>query len=68
MRQSKDYEDDIGRLIKLFTIRPDALSLMTELAIQAGKLSQPPTEVVNAEEEKEAAIALCKRRIEARRL
>jgi hypothetical protein len=36
----QQYEADFGRLIKLLTIKPDALSLMTELAIQAGEAAE----------------------------
>lgn len=59
-----EYEAEFGRLIKLLTIRADALPLMTELAIQADK-SRNPDSGVDPEKEKQEAIALCKRRIEA---
>ncbi len=59
------YEGDFGRLIKLLTIREDALSLMTELAIQADKLRNPNGEEEDPEKQKQEAIALCRRRIEA---
>ncbi|CAG1008909.1 hypothetical protein ANRL4_03954 [Anaerolineae bacterium] len=59
------YEADFGRLIKLLTVRPEALDLMTELAIQADKMRHPSDESVDPETEKREAIALCKRRIEA---
>ncbi|MEP7289350.1 MAG: hypothetical protein ABI947_26660 [Chloroflexota bacterium] len=59
------YEADFGRLIKLLTIKPEALDLMTELAIQADKLRTPSGEDTDPEAEKREAIALCKRRIEA---
>ncbi len=61
----QQYEADFGRLIKLLTIKPDALSLMTELAIQADKLRNPGSEDTDPEAEKRDAIALCKRKIEA---
>ncbi len=62
----KDFEADFSRLIKLLTIRPDALDLLTELSIQADKLRNPAAEnAVDAELEKQEAIALCRRRIEA---
>ncbi len=59
------YEADFGRLIKLLTIREDALSLMTELAIQADKLHNPNSDLENPEKQKQEAIALCRRQIEA---
>ncbi len=59
------YEADFARLIKLLTVRPDALNLMTEWAIQADKLRDPGHSNVDLEKEKQEAIALCKRRIEA---
>jgi DNA invertase Pin-like site-specific DNA recombinase len=59
------YEADFGRLIKLLTIREDTLNLMTELAIQADKLRRPTEDEEDPERQKEEAIALCKRRIEA---
>ncbi len=59
------YEADFGRLIKLLTIREDALGLMTELAIQADKLRNPNREEEDPEKQKQEAIALCKRKIEA---
>lgn len=56
-------EADFGRLITLLTIKPDAIDLMTELAIQSdrGFSADNP----NIEEDKKAAIALCRRRIDA---
>ena len=61
----EEYEGDVGRLINLFTVRADALDLMTELAIQVGKASQAAGEEVDPEIEKQEAIALCRRRIDA---
>lgn len=59
----EELEHDFGRLIQLLTIKPDALNLMTELAIQSdrGFAREHP----HIEEEKKAAIALCRRRIDA---
>jgi len=61
------YESDFTRLIKLLTVSPEGLSLMTELAIQADKARNFPKGDVDPEKEKEQAIALCKRRVEAAR-
>lgn len=58
-------ESDFGRLIKLLYIRPEAIDLMTELAIQADKARKKDGLDVDPEQEKQEAIALCKRRIEA---
>jgi hypothetical protein len=58
-------EAEFGRLIKLLTVRADALPLMTELAIQADKVRNPENRDIDPETEKQDAIALCKRRIEA---
>jgi hypothetical protein len=59
------FEADFGRLIKLLTVRPDALELMTELAIQADKAGRRTDSAVDPEQEKREAITLCKRRIDA---
>jgi len=56
---------DFARLIKLLTVRPEALDLMTGLAIQMDKLNGEPKNEKDLEQEKEEAIALCRRRIEA---
>jgi hypothetical protein len=62
----QDIEADFSRLIKLLTVREDAIGLMTELAIQADKLRRPnDDEGIDPEVEKREAIALGKRRIEA---
>lgn len=58
------YEVDFGRLLKLLTVRPDALQYMSELAIQCNLAPQSSTSQ-DPETEKREAIALCKRRIEA---
>ena len=57
------YEPDFARLIKLLTLKSEAIDLMTELAIQAntGQFNQD----ADLEKQKEEAIALCKRRIDA---
>lgn len=54
-------EDDFGRLLKLLTIKADALPLMVEMAVQSehGRVEED-----NFEAQKQAAIAKCKRRIE----
>ncbi len=46
-------------------VKPEAMSLMMELAIQADKRRGTLNDESNYEAEKEAAIVLCKRRIEA---
>ncbi len=60
-------EHDFGRLIKLLTIQPDTLDLMTELAIQADKANGIGNDNGEAdlEAQKQEAIALCRRRIDA---
>jgi DNA invertase Pin-like site-specific DNA recombinase len=59
-------EQDFGRLIKLLDIQPDALDLMTELAIQADKMRGAQNDDPETlEAEKREAIALCRRRIDA---
>ena len=59
------YEDDFARLIKLLSVRPEAIDLMTELAIQADKANGASRTPADLEAEKREAIALCQRRIEA---
>ncbi|WP_119072011.1 recombinase family protein [Aggregatilinea lenta] len=59
------YEEDFTRLIKLLTVRPEMLDLMTELAIQADKGNGDHRDAADLEAEKQEAIALCQRRIEA---
>jgi DNA invertase Pin-like site-specific DNA recombinase len=58
-----ELDEDFGRLVKLLTVRPEALDLMIELGIQVDK--EMGIEDVDIEKEKRAAIALCKRRIDA---
>ncbi|MCC6972387.1 MAG: recombinase family protein [Anaerolineae bacterium] len=60
-----EYEAEFGRLVKLLTIHPDALPLMTELALHADQLRHPSADTPDPEVEKREAIALCKRKIEA---
>lgn len=60
------FEADFARLIKLLTVRPDALQMMTELSIQSDKAfrrSNAPQQ--DPEIEKREAITLCRRKIEA---
>ena len=57
------YEADFERLIRLLTIRPEAMILMTELAIQAD--SHRFRDDIDIDKQKEEAIALCRRRVEA---
>lgn len=59
------YEKDFARLIRLLTIKPEALELMTELAIQADRGREKLGDDRDLEREKQEAIALCNRRIEA---
>ncbi|WP_119072048.1 recombinase family protein [Aggregatilinea lenta] len=59
------YEADFERLIKLLTIRPEKLELMTRLAIEFDKANGFFDEERDLEQEKEEAIALSRRRIEA---
>lgn len=61
----EDYEDDFLRLIRLLTVKPEMLALMQELAIQANAISPKADE--DFEGRKKAAIAKCRRRIEAAR-
>ncbi|MBP8972309.1 MAG: recombinase family protein, partial [Anaerolineae bacterium] len=60
-----DYEADVGRLLRLLEITPEALEYMTELAIQADLQHKPDQGDVDPEREKQEAIALCNRRIDA---
>lgn len=57
------YEADFERLIHLLTVKPKAMDIMAELAIQAdaGRFDSD----VDLQKQKEEAIALCKRRIAA---
>lgn len=62
-----DYEADFRRLIGLLTINPEALTLMSELAIQADKARGAHGSKEDLETQKSEAIALCRKRIEAAR-
>jgi hypothetical protein len=57
-------EAEVGRLLKLLMVREEALDYLTELAIQSehGLIAD---DEVNLEEQKQEAIALCQRRIDA---
>ena len=58
-------EADFERLIKLLTIRPESLDLMTELAIQMDKANGRYENDQDLEEQKQEAIALARRRMDA---
>ena len=60
-----DIEAEFGRLLKLLTIKEEALGYMTELAIQSqqGGITQQAT--VDLAQQKLEAIAVCQRRIDA---
>ena len=58
-------EADFERLIRLLTIRPEALDLMTELAIQMDKANGRYENEQDLEQEKQEAIALARRRMDA---
>ncbi|MHB8627759.1 MAG: hypothetical protein ACYDBJ_22120 [Aggregatilineales bacterium] len=57
-------ERDFRRLIDLLTIEPKALGLITELAIQADRANDT-TDDTDLERQKQEAIALCRRRVDA---
>lgn len=59
-----EIEADLGRLIKLLTVNQEAIDLMTELAIQAENGGIPDDEA-EFERQRDEAVALCHRRIEA---
>jgi hypothetical protein len=59
------YERDFLRLVNLLAIKPEKISLMTELAIQASETRGSQTDTRTLEEQRVEAIALCKRRIDA---
>ena len=61
----KIYEEDFLRLLRLLTVKPEMLELMTELAMQAKDIN--PKDEENFEANRTAAIAKCQRRIEAAR-
>lgn len=59
------YEADFVRLLKLLEVRTNEIDLMTELGIQAAQGFQPMSDEQDIEAQKRAAIALCRRRIDA---
>jgi hypothetical protein len=61
-----DFEADFARLLRLLTARTEQIDLMTELGIQAAR-STLPTDEIDLEAQKLAAIARCRRQIEAAR-
>jgi hypothetical protein len=58
-------EAEFGRLLKLLTIREDALDPMTEMAIQSQQGSLTEQDEEELEKQKKEAIAVCQRRIDA---
>jgi len=60
-----DVEADVARLLHLLEVTPEALEYMTELAIQADLRHKPDQGDKDPEQEKQEAIALCNRRIDA---
>jgi hypothetical protein len=60
-----DIEAEFGRLLKLLTIRPEALDSMTEMAIQSQQGGIAEQDEVDLEQQKREAIAVCQRRIDA---
>lgn len=62
---TEQVEEDFEKLIKLLTIREEAVNYMTELAVQAERDIAKPEESRDLEKEKSEAIALCQRRIDA---
>ncbi len=59
------YEKDFGRLLTLVTIADDKLNLLTELSIQMQKGRAGIAQDADIEKEKQEAIELCHRRIDA---
>lgn len=63
------FEDDFRKLLRLLTMKPEALDLMLEFAILMDKdLAQSKSEQEDMQKKKDAAIAKARRRIEAARL
>ncbi|MFC1959914.1 recombinase family protein [Chloroflexota bacterium] len=60
-----DVEADLGRLLRLLEVPPEWLDHMTELAIQSDLVHKPDKGDKDPEKEKQQAIALCNRRIDA---
>ncbi len=63
-----ELETDFGRLIQLLTVKAEALDLLTELAIQAEEGGGITEDEAEFERQRQKAIALCNRRIEAARM
>ena len=57
-------EADFARLLQLLTVNTEQMDLMTDLGLQLSQLYRPEPST-DLEAEKRAAIALCRRRIEA---
>lgn len=62
---SEVYEADFVRLLQLLTVKTDEIDLMTELGIQAARGFQNIEDEHDLEAQKRAAIALCRRKIDA---
>lgn len=60
-----DIEGEVGRLLKLLTVREDALEYMTELAMLSETGFAGDVEKEDLEKRKREEIALCQRRIDA---
>lgn len=60
-----EYEADVARLLRLLEVTPEGLEYMTELAIQSDLAHKPELGDQDPEQEKQEAIALCNRRIDA---
>ncbi|MCZ7554545.1 MAG: zinc ribbon domain-containing protein [Anaerolineales bacterium] len=60
-----DIEAEVGRLLKLLTVREDALEYLTELAMLSRAELGPDAEEEDLEQRKRDEIALCQRRIDA---
>ncbi len=61
----ESYEEDFYRLLKLFTIKPEAIELMTELAIESEVKSSKFKNEADVEKQRQKSIALSRRKIEA---
>jgi DNA invertase Pin-like site-specific DNA recombinase len=62
---SEVYEADFVRLLQLLTVKTNEIDLMTELGIQAAQGFQNIEDEQDLEAQKRAAIALCRRKIDA---
>lgn len=58
-------DSDFGRLLHLLTVRPDAQKIMTRLAIEMSGTKGQTQSPEDLEREKQEAIALCRRKIDA---